>query len=291
MAGKKGKCPACGEIFTAPEAELTQKKEHQWYYVKQGKRYGPIIKNKMSQLIQSKEISPDDLVWSKTLGDSWVRLNTIRNLFASMPNEDAKSPPDHITKETPNKELMKQARECLRGRWGTAILASLLYLGIISIPNFIPIIGSIAILIIAGPLTLGMVVIILSISRKEDVQLSQLFKGFQNFATAIGSYFLMTIFILLWSLLFIIPGIIAALSYSLTWYIIHDNPSMGPLEALKTSKEMMTGRKWKLFCLGLRFFGWILLCYLTFGIGFLWLAPYMLVSYAKFYEDIISSEK
>ena len=89
-------------------------------------------------------------------------------------------------------------------------------------------------------------------------------------------------------LLLIIPGIIAALSYAMTYYIIVDNESIGALEAIRQSKEMMRGNKWKLFCLGLRFFGWSLLCLLTLGIGYLWLIPYMAISFAKFYGDISS---
>jgi uncharacterized membrane protein len=80
--------------------------------------------------------------------------------------------------------------------------------------------------------------------------------------------------------------IIAALSYGLAFFLMADNPKIGIMEALKKSKKMMYGHKWKYFCLGLRFLGWILLSILTLGIGLLWVAPYMYVSYAKFYEDV-----
>ncbi len=94
------------------------------------------------------------------------------------------------------------------------------------------------------------------------------------------------IFVFLWSLLLIIPGIIATLSYSMTYFIIADNNSITALEAITKSKEMMRGNKWKFFCLGLRFLGWSLLCVVTLGIGFLWLTPYMSVSSAQFYDDL-----
>jgi uncharacterized membrane protein len=96
----------------------------------------------------------------------------------------------------------------------------------------------------------------------------------------------MILYILLWSLLFIIPGIIVAISYSMVFFILVDDPNIKITEALKKSKKMMFGYKWKYFCLGFRFIGWILLAALTFGVGFLWLLPYMQVSYAKFYDDI-----
>jgi len=96
----------------------------------------------------------------------------------------------------------------------------------------------------------------------------------------------MSLFILLWSLLLIIPGIIAALSYSMTFYILADDNSIGAMDAINKSKKMMYGYKWKYFCLGLRFLGWAILCILRLGIGFLWLSPYVHVSVTKFYEDI-----
>ena len=87
-----------------------------------------------------------------------------------------------------------------------------------------------------------------------------------------------------------IAGIIAAIAYSQTFYILAEDDTIGSMEALRKSKEMMNGYKWKYFCLGLRFIGWALLCVLTVGIGFLWLSPYIQVSYAKFYEDLKTNQ-
>ena len=101
---------------------------------------------------------------------------------------------------------------------------------------------------------IGLAIFALSISRKQDARLSQIFEGFYKFGVGFGTYLLMGIFVILWSLLLIVPGIIAALSYSQTYYIISENDSIGPLEAIKKSKEIMHGNKWKLFCLGFRFF-------------------------------------
>jgi uncharacterized membrane protein len=192
---------------------------------------------------------------------------------------------DTISK-TENKLLMAQARESLRGKWGIAIGTFVVYMLIVVGIQIIPILGAIASIIIAGPMVLGLTIFILSISRNQNTELGLLFNGFNNFGTAIGAYLLMLIFILLWMLLLIIPGIIAALSYALTFYNLADNESIGPLEAITKSKEMMRGNKWKLFCLYFRFFGWALLCILTLGIGLLWLVPYMQVSMAKFYDDV-----
>ena len=131
-----------------------------------------------------------------------------------------------------------------------------------------------------------MAIFSLSLSRKQETALPQLFEGFKKFWIAFGTYFLMMIFLFLWLLLLIIPGIIAALSYSQTFYILAEDNSISPLDAITKSKELMKGNKWKFFLLGLRFIGWILLGVLTMGIGFVWIGPYMMISFAKFYDDV-----
>jgi uncharacterized membrane protein len=143
-----------------------------------------------------------------------------------------------------------------------------------------------ATLIITGPLVLGIALFSLSIARNENARFEQLFDGFKNFGLALGAYLLMILFIFLWMLLLIIPGIVAAIRYAMTFYIIADNPGIGPLEAIDKSKEMMYGYKMKFFLMCLIFFGLALLCILTLGIGFLWLIPFINVTIAKFYEDI-----
>jgi len=146
--------------------------------------------------------------------------------------------------------------------------------------------GPIASLILGGPLVLGLSLFTLSFSRGQDAGFRYLFKGFDYFGRAVGTYLWMLLFICLWSLLLIVPGIIAGISYSQTFFLIADDSSLGFREAIKKSKKMMYGNKWKFFCLQLRFVGWALLSILTLGIGFLWLIPYMHISGAKFYDDL-----
>jgi uncharacterized membrane protein len=188
--------------------------------------------------------------------------------------------------KTENVVLMQMARESLKGKWGLAIGTFLLYMLISVVLQMIPILGIIASLVITGPFALGLTYFTLSISRNQDAKLEQIFQGFNNFGTALGAYLLMALFIILWTLLLIVPGIIAAISYSMTFYIIADDNTIGAMDAIDKSKKMMYGYKWKYFCLCLRFIGWALLCILTLGIGFLWLMPYMQVSMAKFYDDV-----
>ena len=98
---------------------------------------------------------------------------------------------------------------------------------------------------------------------------------------------LRSIYIFLWSLLFVIPGIYAAYGYAMTPYILLENPEMTANEAITKSKELMHGNRWRLFCLEISFIGWALLAaLLTLGIGVLWLKPYMETSFAAFYREI-----
>ncbi len=181
---------------------------------------------------------------------------------------------------------MAEAREALRGKWGLAVGTVLVYM-LITVPvGMIPILGWLFQFLCGGPFVLGIAIFALTLARKQDARLSQIFDGFRKFATALGAYLLIAIFVVLWSLLLIVPGIMAALAYSQAYYIISESDSIGALDAISRSKRMMMGNKWKLFCLYWRFFGWALLCMLTFGIGFLWLTPYVMVSMAKFYDDL-----
>jgi uncharacterized membrane protein len=196
---------------------------------------------------------------------------------------------------TDNVTLMRASREALRGKWGTAILTFFIYTlltttsGTLRSHGSFLTISSMLTLIIGGPLALGAAIFSLSISRGKEPRLEQLFLGFNNFATAFVTYLLLLLYVFLWTLLLIVPGIIAALGYSMTFYILADDPMIKPQDALKKSKSMMDGYKTKLFYLCLRFFLLALLCILTLGIGFFWLIPFIHVTMAKFYDDIKGS--
>ena len=176
---------------------------------------------------------------------------------------------------TDNVTLMRAARESLKGKWGIAILTFFIYTLLTAGPgsrqshDATQAFGSILTLILAGPLALGAAIFSLAISRGKEERLEQIFQGFSNFPTAFITYLLLLVYVLLWTLLLIIPGIIAALGYSMTFYILADEPAIKPQDALRKSKAMMNGSKLKLFYLCLRFFLLALLCILTLGIGFL----------------------
>ncbi len=190
--------------------------------------------------------------------------------------------------ETANTARLKQARESLSGKWGIAIATCLIFVLAVGGIQVIPVIGPLAALVIGGPLTLGMAIFALSLSRNEDARLEQLFDGFQHFLVALVAYLLVILYTILWMLLLIVPGIIASISYSMTFYIIAEDRSISANDAIDKSKQMMDGYKMKYFTLMLRFLALGLLCILTLGIGFLWLIPFIQVTTAKFYDDIKS---
>ena len=187
---------------------------------------------------------------------------------------------------TENVTLMRAARESIKGKWALAIGTFFIYTLLIAGPGSVEHRGSILTLILGGPFALGAAIFSLFIARGKEARVEQIFQGFNQFANALVAYLLIVLYVLLWALLLIVPGIIAALSYSMTFYIMADDPLIQPQDALKKSKSMMNGYKLKLFYLGLRFFLLGILCILTLGIGFLWLIPYYHVTMAKFYDDL-----
>ena len=120
-----------------------------------------------------------------------------------------------------------------------------------------------------------------------EAELGTLFSGFPELMkTAFCAHFLRGLYTFLWALLFLIPGIMAGLSYSMTDYILAEHPDMTASEALTASKELMYGNRWRLLCLQWSFIGWSILCSFTMGIGNLWLKPYQEASYAAFYRSL-----
>ena len=119
----------------------------------------------------------------------------------------------------------------------------------------------------------------------DNNMLGNLF-NFSNYWRKVGGMLLVGIFTFLWSLLFIIPGIIKAFSYAMTPYILDENPELGASEAIHRSRMMMKNHKFDLFWLYLSFIGWFLLCCITCGLGFIWLTPYIDTAKAAFYEEV-----
>ena len=145
---------------------------------------------------------------------------------------------------------------------------------------------SIVVLLFSGALEMGLNKYYIDlVAENRQGEVSVIFSRFDIFLKAMGLNLFMALFIWLWSLLFIVPGIIAAYRYRLAPYLMAENPNLGIREAVNMSKELMAGHKWRLFCLNLSFIGWGILSALTCGIGDLWLNPYIYAANAAFYVD------
>ncbi|WP_271000919.1 DUF975 family protein [Listeria seeligeri] len=160
-------------------------------------------------------------------------------------------------------QVKQTAKESLRGNWGIAIgifvLAWLIETVASGVLSFIPFIGWIALFLLTGPLYVGVSWVYLAISRREQPEVAYMFSGFKEFGRTFLAYLLISIFIFLWSLLLIVPGIIKTYSYSQTFFILRDNPNISALDAITESRHMMNGHKGRLFGLSLTFLLWYLI--------------------------------
>ena len=113
------------------------------------------------------------------------------------------------------------------------------------------------------------------------------FSGFKvRYGRNVGTLLLSGIKVVLWSFLFIIPGIIKAYEYAIIPYILADDSEISSKDTFKKAKQMMKGNKWRLFKLEFSFIGWYLLCFLTIGIGTFFLMPYINAANAEFYVEL-----
>lgn len=214
------------------------------------------------------------------------------------------------------KDLKQMAKNHLNGHWGVAIGAVLLALivpsFVLSVPEAIlsvmstvmmetgdieqgtlySALGSVLTMIftilVLGPVSMGYYAFSLRLSRGCEVTATMPYRVFTNgaYGRFTLAFFMMNLFITLWSLLFIIPGIVKAYAYYLMAFIMTDHPEMGWKEAIAESKRMMRGHKMELFVLHLSFFGWLVLTVLTMGILMIYVLPYMQQAEANFYRAL-----
>ncbi|HOF00477.1 MAG TPA: DUF975 family protein [Spirochaetota bacterium] len=180
------------------------------------------------------------------------------------------------------KEIKQAAKGQLKGKFWL-VLGVILVNSIILGTSSATFIGP---LVLGGPLALGLSIFLLNVVRNNDPKFSNLFEGFNNFTNSLIAYLLIGLKVILWSLALMVPGIIKSLALSQTFYVMRDNPNIKPQEAMKMSEQMMKGHKWEYFVLGLSFFWWFVLCGITFSIAYIYLAPYMSLTYANFYEKL-----
>jgi len=191
-------------------------------------------------------------------------------------------------------EIKAEARKQLGGgifktNWIYAVLLVLIILAASGIVNVIPGVGSIVALVITGPLTYAVSYMFLKQARdNQQINFEDLARGFKDdFAGTFLIYLMTTIFTALWSLLFVIPGIIKAYSYSMAYYLKADHPEYTWKQCISESQRIMNGHKMELFIQDLSFIGWIIVGSLCLGIGTLWVDAYMNAARAQFYKNVL----
>ncbi len=124
-------------------------------------------------------------------------------------------------------------------------------------------------------------------SRGENPDFGEMFSRFNHFKTTMLGMLLRDVYIFLWTLLLIIPGIIKSFSYAMVPYILYENPTMPASQALRISEAMMDGWKWELFKFELSFIGWYILTPLTCGLlGLFFVNPYYYTAHAMLFDNI-----
>ncbi len=189
------------------------------------------------------------------------------------------------------KEYRAAARASLSNRWGGAVIMTLVFVVIMCVASRLNFVnkdlhlGTIAVLMLL-PMSYSFIVAFLdNIRENEEYKVGQIFVGFNDYTRILGTLLLRGVYVFLWMLLLIVPGIIKQYSYAMTEYILRDYPELRYNAAIERSMAMMRGHKFDLFYLHLTFIGWALLCCITLGIGFLWLYPYVYSAQAHFYEE------
>ncbi len=185
-------------------------------------------------------------------------------------------------------ELKQLAKEQIKGNIPILFGCCFIVMVISFIINKIPyeFLGLACTLIITPVLSFNLLVIFLNLTHNKKAQFEDVFGNSKLWLKVIILNLLMTIFITLWTLLLVIPGVIKAYSYSMAFYILFENPEMSALDALNASKQMMNGHKLEAFILSLSFIPWILLAAITVGIALIYVTPYMQATAANFYNNI-----
>lgn len=207
------------------------------------------------------------------------------------------------TTQTTRADIKSRAKESLKGKYWPAVGASLLASIIVSIASGIgqlmsysesAAVSALATLVVCAaslfmviPVSLGITRYFILLAKGGSPAVDELFYIYKhNLGTAIVTVLLEGIYVILWSLLLVVPGIIKSYSYLMIEYMVAENPGMDRKRAFEITKATMAGDKWKAFVLGLSFIGWILLCGITFGIGFIFLSPYISATMSHYYLDL-----
>jgi uncharacterized membrane protein len=150
------------------------------------------------------------------------------------------------------------------------------------------IVGSIVHALLANPIEVGGRRFFEKNANDPTTQFNTVFEGFQDYGRVLVTMLIRDVFILLWTLLLIIPGAMKAYSYRLVPYLVKDRPELSPMEVLAESEALMRGNRWQAFVMDLSFLGWLLLGVVTLNLGnIFWTNPYMNATDAALYQQLI----
>ena len=142
----------------------------------------------------------------------------------------------------------------------------------------------IGVILVGGPLAYGLCRVFIGAVNGKKFDFNDILSGFtEAFGNSVVLSLLQALFIALWSMLLIVPGIIKSYSYAMAMYIQQDNPTKEAKACIDESRQMMDGYKWQLFCLDFSFIGWYLLGSLCFGVGIFLVVPYHQIARTNFY--------
>ena len=183
-------------------------------------------------------------------------------------------------------ELKTRAKQSLAGNWGAAIIGMVVYMLINSLLSSTGV-GA----FVTGLVSVGYISLFVVLLRGGKPSFEGCISAItDNIGTKFIATLLVSLYTFLWSLLFIIPGIVKSYAYAMTPYILLDRPELSPTEAIAESRKMMDGRKMDLFILDLSFIGWMLLSVLTCGILLFYVEPYMMATRSAFYLELKGPE-
>jgi uncharacterized membrane protein len=184
-------------------------------------------------------------------------------------------------------ELKQASKAAIEPQKWEAVIAALIVFGAISALTAAAGIG----VILAGPLLVGLIYYLSSIRKGDKPVYNTLLDGFKEpLTSSIITYILQGIFVFLWSLLFFIPGIIKFYSYSMSLYIVADNPQIAATEAITQSRQMMDGHKMELFMLHFSYILWYLLGAITFGLALIYITPFVKAAELEFYLELKNNQ-
>lgn len=192
-------------------------------------------------------------------------------------------------------ELKQQAKAQMKGKMGKFIPILLVYLvcvlAITAITEVVSIkiavLGMVLTFVLTPPISMGYYIVFLNTTYGDTPKVGDLFDGYRKFFTkSIILYLLNAVFVFLWTLLLVVPGIIKTYAYSMAWFVLAENPDMSAREALKESERIMKGHKLDYFVLQLSFILWGLLTCVTLGLAAFYVAPYQQLTFTNFYHNI-----